>query len=154
MGNFLSDTRPQNPLLKHVRPLYFRFMVGFLIRKGLIFPQNPFHKTHKDLSPGHCQRREITLPEKKEEENILFFNIGRFSHFCSLHSEGHSVPFPFKCVRVWVFRNLLLHGESGFSREIGLFHTCRDFGKYLKHFTRHLWTCKICTFVIVRYRGG
>lgn len=74
----------QNPLLKHVHPLYSRFMVGFFIRKGLIFPQNPFHKTHKDLSASHCPRREITLPGEKAPENILFkfFNFGRFSHFC------------------------------------------------------------------------
>ena len=126
----------QNPLLKHVQPLYFGFMVGLFIRKGLIFPQNPFHKTHKDLSPGHCHRREITLPGEKEQENILFrfVNFGKFSHFCAPHIPWHSVPILFKSMRVWVFRNLVLHGESDFSREIGLFHTCREFREIFKAF--------------------
>ena len=88
----------QNPLLKHVQPLYFGFMVGLLIIKGLIFPQNPFHKTHKDLSPTYCYRWKIALPQ----ENILFkfFNFVRFSDFRALHSS------PLCTHPIWIYASL------------------------------------------------
>ena len=146
----------QNPLLKHVHPLYFGFMVGLFIRKGLIFPQNPFHKTNKDLSPTYCYRWKITLPL----ENILFkfFNFGRFSDFFALQSTFQATLYPsylnlceFGCLEIWCcMANQTFHGKSDFSTHAENFEAP---GKYLKHFTRHLWTCKICTFVVVRYRG-
>ena len=144
----------QNPLLKHVHPLYFGFMVGLFIRKGLIFPQNPFHKTHKDLSPGHCHPREITLPGKKNRKiSCLTFSILVDFHISA--STFRATLYPsylnlceFGCLEIWCcMANQTFHGKSAFSTH------AESFGKYLKHFTRHLWTCKICTFVIVRYIG-
>ena len=103
-------------------------MVGVFIWKCLIFPQNPFHKSHKALSPTHCYRRGITL----REENILFGVSSqlftRFSNFapCSTF-QSRFVPILFESRQVWVFRISGRHRESDFSREIGLFHTCRGF---------------------------
>ena len=57
----------------------------------------------------------------------------------------------FGCLEIWCcMANQTFHGKSDFSTHAENFEAP---GKYLKHFTRHLWTCKICTFVIVRYRG-
>ena len=125
-------------------------MVGVFIWKCLIFPQNPFHKSHKALSPTHCYRRGITL----REENILFGVSSQFLtdfkiFLLAPHSRADLYPSylnpgKFGCLEfLGGIANRTFHGKSGFSTHAEDFEAP---AKYLGNFTRRLWTCKIGPF--------
>ena len=109
------------------------------IRNVLIFPQNPFHRAHKDLRPAHCHHREITLPIEKREMSCSTFPVlvSGFQVSVLLRATLYS-SYLNRCKSGFVRRQ---RAKSDFSREIGFSTHAEDSeapGKYLEHFTRHL----------------
>ena len=121
------------------------------IRNVLIFPQNPFHRAHKDLRPAHCHHREITLPiEKKGNVLFNFSSFGfRFSGFCIIAS--HPVLILFESMQVWVCAAAACQIRLFTGNR--LFYTCRGFRStreiFRAFYEAFIDFCKIRAFVSV-----
>ena len=159
MGNFLSDTCPYSstkPPFKACSPTLLSIYGGIFYPKGSDFSTKPFSQNSqrpfgKPLSPA---RNNSSRGKSTRKYLVQVFQFWSIFTFLRLNIPATRYPSylnlcEFGCLEIWWrVENQTFHGKSAFSTH------AENFGKYLKHFTRHLWTCKICTFVIVRYRGG
>ena len=131
MGNFFSDMcrhSSTTPPFKPCSTTLLRIYGGIFYPKGSDFSTKPFSQNSQRPFAGYCHCRGITLPmENNRKISCSSYLILVDFQFSVLYIPGYSVPILFKSLQVWVFRNLALHGESDFSREIRVFHTCREF---------------------------